>query len=839
MFPSLLGGWRGAAALILYAVLITAAFAQIPASAASTPAAAPGGTIEGIARDAHGAPLPGVRLTLRAATGRIVARATSRADGGYRFARITPGDYAIEGAKQGFGAGTAAVAVQAGQTASAELTLAAATPGPSETAAAAAPPPASPAAAEAPPAPGGIEEVTVIAKRLAEARLGIEPRIGASTYTLTKENIQDLPAGANTPIDDVILQMPGVDQDNAANGGIHIRNEHLNVQYRIDGVIIPDGVSFFGQDLSTRFVDSAQLITGALPAEYGLRTAGIVDIQSKSGLFEPSGSITMNGGSYATLNPSAEYGGNIDGYNYFVSSDYLQSNHGVNGVTPKYNQIHDDTQQGHAFAYLEKIIDPNNKVSVMFGEFNSWFQIPNNPGQATFGGISAINGAPIATFNSAQLNEAQTEGSQFGAVSYLHSEGDFDFQVSAITKYSSLDYSPNVAGDLAFNGIGQDAARTSWANDLQAEGTYRLTSDHTLRGGILIGEEHVTAKTDSEVLAQTGTDAFGNPIYATTTTSIPESSQKTSFSYSAYLQDEWKALPDVTVNYGGRFDVVNGYTIGNQLSPRFNTVWTPTPSTTLHVGYASYFTPPPQELVSTSNLAAFANTSGEPPVTTNSPIKNESAQYFDGGATQEVIPGLKVGLDLYYKKARNLLDEGQFGAPVILTPFNYHIGINRGVEITTNYTVGNFTYYGNLALAKQNAKGIDSAQFNFTAAQLASADSMFINTDHSQFMTASAGVAYLWNGTRFSIDILAGTGLRTQPPNILIYNGATVPSYEQVNLGITHRFEAAPGGPITLRLSVINLLDENYLLRSMTGVGVFANQYAPRRSAFLAVTKEF
>jgi outer membrane receptor for ferrienterochelin and colicin len=47
-------------------------------------------------------------------------------------------------------------------------------------------------------------------------------------------------------------------------------------------------------------------------------------------------------------------------------------------------------------------------------------------------------------------------------------------------------------------------------------------------------------------------------------------SEKTSFTYSAYLQDEWKALPTVTVNYGARFDVVNGYTMGSQLSPRIN-----------------------------------------------------------------------------------------------------------------------------------------------------------------------------------------------------------------------------------------------------------------------------
>jgi hypothetical protein len=682
-------------------------------------------------------------------------------------------------------------------------------------------------------------DLNIVAKQLNEARINIEPRIGASTYTLTPSAIQNLPGGQNTPIDNAILQMPGVDQDNLANGGLHIRNEHLNVQYRIDGVIIPDGVSFFGQDLSLRWIDSMQLITGALPAEYGLRTAGIMDIQTKGGLFTPGGDIEMYGGSYAALAPSVGYAGSVDGYNYFVSGDYLQSNNGINDVTSKYNQIHDFTQQTHDFAYIDKIIDPNNRVSVMFGEFNGLFQIPNNPGQSTFPGITAINGTPITAFNSAQLDELQLEGSQFGAVSYLHSQGDLDFQVSAVSKYSFLQYYPDTSlGDLAFNGISENAARTSWANDLQAEGTYRLTPNHTLRGGIFVSGEHVTAKANSDVLDQIGTDSSGNPIFATTTTAIAANSEKTSFSYSAYLQDEWKALPTVTVNYGARFDLVNGYTQGSQLSPRVNAVWQATPTTTVHAGYASYFTPPPQELVSTEDLALFANTSAEPAVTQNSPIKNEKAQYLDTGVTQQVIHGLTVGVDLYYKYARNLLDEGQFGAPIILTPFNYHVGINKGVELTTNYAVGNLTFYGNLAIANQLAKGIDSAQFNFSPSDLASADSMFVNTDHSQLKTESAGVAYLWHGTRYSVDLAAGSGLRSQPANNLVYNGETVPSYQQVNLGVSHVF-AAPGGPVTMRLAVINLLDRIYLLRSMTGVGEFSNQYGPRRSVYLSLKKEF
>ncbi len=684
-----------------------------------------------------------------------------------------------------------------------------------------------------------LPDIEVVAKALNAARANIEPQLGASTYKLTNESIQDLPAGSNAPINDAILQMPGVDQDNAANGGLHVRNEHLNVQYRIDGITLPDGVSFFGQDLSTRFVDSMTLITGALPAQYGLRTAGIVDIQSKSGLFQPGGTITLSGGSHGTFQPSLEYGNSVDGWNYYFSGDYLLTDEGVNNVTSKYNAIHDKSEQTHEFLYLEKILDPNNKVAFMAGEFASQFQIPNNPGQPTFAGITAINGTPASAFNSAALNDHQTETSQFAAASFLHSEGPLDFQLSAVTKYSTLRYHPDLLGDLAFNGIGENALRTSWANNLQGEFTYRLNSAHTLRGGILLTEEHVTSNTNSVVLDQTGTDPSGNPIFATTTSDIAASSAKTSFTYSAYAEDEWKALDTVTINPGVRFDVVNGYTTGSQISPRLNGVWNATPSTTFHAGYASYFTPPPQELVSTQNLALYAGTSAAPAVTTNSPIKNERAQYLDVGVTQDVLPGLKAGVDAYYKYSRNLIDEGQFGAPVVLTPFNYNFGINQGVELTANYTLGDFTFYGNLAVGKQKAKGINSAQFNFSPSDLASADSMLVNTDHSQLYTASGGVAYTWAGTRFAVDMIAGSGLRSQPANDVQFNGETVPSYEQVNLSITHRFANAPGGPVTIRFSVINALDEIYLLRSQTGVGEFANQYGPRRTVFASLTKEF
>jgi outer membrane receptor protein involved in Fe transport len=108
-------------------------------------------------------------------------------------------------------------------------------------------------------------------------------------------------------------------------------------------------------------------------------------------------------------------------------------------------------------------------------------------------------------------------------------------------------------------------------------------------------------------------------------------------------------------------------------------------------------------------------------------------------------------------------------------------------------------------------------------------------------VTASAGMSYAWDGTRYSVDIVAGTGVRTTEPNVSpgVFNNGTVPSYEQVNFGVSHRFEQAPGGPIEIRADLINVLDEVYLLRSQSGIGVAAPQYGPRRTFFMGVRKFF
>jgi hypothetical protein len=134
------------------------------------------------------------------------------------------------------------------------------------------------------------------------------------------------------------------------------------------------------------------------------------------------------------------------------------------------------------------------------------------------------------------------------------------------------------------------------------------------------------------------------------------------------------------------------------------------------------------------------------------------------------------------------------------------------------------------------AKGIVSAQALFDAEDLAYMHQHYIVTDHSQLISASAGLSYLWRQTRVSLDLLVGSGLRR---TVRHPNDATNPPYQQLDFGIAQRFTLPAIGAMEARFDVINVLGQNYVLRDGTGVGIFARQFGPPRGFFAGVKREF
>ena len=108
----------------------------------------------------------------------------------------------------------------------------------------------------------------------------------------------------------------------------------------------------------------------------------------------------------------------------------------------------------------------------------------------------------------------------------------------------------------------------------------------------------------------------------------------------SYLQDEWRLGSALTLNYGARFDVFNSsFDREDQLSPRVNLIYQPTTATTVHAGYARYFTPPPVEDVSAGAVAAFNGTSNASATDEDDPVRAERSNYFDAGVSQVLASG--------------------------------------------------------------------------------------------------------------------------------------------------------------------------------------------------------
>src|ERR1700722_17393749 len=104
-----------------------------------------------------------------------------------------------------------------------------------------------------------LQETTVSAK-LDVARNQIQPSLGATQYTFDTNQINNIPGGQNASFNELLLRAPGVVQDSATSGGLHVRGEHANLQYRINGVLLPEGIAGFGVELDTRFIESMSLI---------------------------------------------------------------------------------------------------------------------------------------------------------------------------------------------------------------------------------------------------------------------------------------------------------------------------------------------------------------------------------------------------------------------------------------------------------------------------------------------------------------------------------------------------------------------------------------------------
>lgn len=648
---------------------------------------------------------------------------------------------------------------------------------------------------------------------------------GNNRYTLTARDIADLPEGGATSFNQVMLQMPGVALDQ--NQEIHVRGEHMGIQYQMNGVMLPLDMNTdptFTQLLNSYFVQSVSLMDGVLPARYGYRTSGVIDIRTKNGCDGDGNNATIMGGQRDTAQGNFQVGGCKGDLGYFLTGTFTQSNLGFSSAVPSPDPIHDAVTQGQGFAYLTYALGPAAKLSLISGmtlAFNQFPNQPNLPPQYQFDHINS------ALHPSSGINSGLNQQDYYGVMALNGALGaEADYQLAYSAHYNAQSFYPDPIGDLIYQGVSSNVFTSDLSNTIQGDLTYRL-GGHSLRAGFYLGEYGVESDQTSQVFPIDGGEPAVTPI------SVRADLNKINLVYGVYFENTWRINNRLSVNLGSRWDRVIGFTNDSQFSPTINFVYKPWARTTAHAGFARNFQVPNFQNVSSGIFKLFRGTTGAigtSPAGNTTPFA-ETDYTWDAGFTHQLSRRLAFAQDNYFRIDRHYLDEGQFGFVPIDAPFNYVRGYGGGTENSVTYNAEHFAARLNLFVAREEDVGVASGQYNFPPDELSYLDRHYFVLDHTPLAGASGGLSYRWNDYQFTFDGLFSSGLRGG-----FANQEQLPEVWQFNLSAARNFIIPRFGKFTNRIVLLNIFDRTNLIRPANGIGVFQAAYGPRITVYDALT---
>jgi len=124
---------------------------------------------------------------------------------------------------------------------------------------------------------------------------------------------------------------------------------------------------------------------------------------------------------------------------------------------------------------------------------------------------------------------------------------------------------------------------------------------------------------------------------------------------------------------------------------------------------------------------------------------------------------------------------------------------------------------------------VDTGQFNFSAEDLAYINSHYFLLDHEPLAELSLGISYQWRPLTFSLDAVYSSGLRTSDN---YPDDTRLPTVFQVNAGVLWSFHVPGIGPVSNRVTILDLFDKINLIRPQGGIGIFQSSYGPRFTVY-------
>jgi hypothetical protein len=547
----------------------------------------------------------------------------------------------------------------------------------------------------------------------------IDTTSAGTRHAVSITRIERLPVAVSSRgLEAVLVAFPGFSQN--ANGAIHPRGAHNQMTFVVDGLSISDQLTgAFANSLDVAVVQTAELLTGNIPAEFGSKVSGVAVLNSRSGLGTGRaslGSISASAGGFDTQMGAVQWGGELGRVGYFGSVTTMRTDRFLDQVS--LDNLHNGGRFARGFGRADVRISDRDSVRLHAMGGGSRFELANLRSQQAAGQDQRQGLQDVSAWTTWQRT--------LDAHSTLEATGGY--------RTTTADLLPS-AGDTPVTAAQERRLSTA---SLSSRYT-RTLGAHTLRAGADVQrfpvEERFSMALTAPDFNVPGSAGFNEGLLPYDLTRGGShflfDDARTGTQLSAFVQTTLR-LRDLTVNAGVRHDEYRFLVNGRQLQPRVGVSYRlPGREIVLRASYNRNYQTPPNENLLLSNSEAASQLA---PASVREalggayrPIRPERQDVYEIGAQVSVAGLLTLDGALYRKNSRDQQDNNNFFDTGIIFPTTLakirvtgaearvslqpRRGVSASLSATTGRAISSPPFTGGLFLGQDAVDLLSSGPF--------------------------------------------------------------------------------------------------------------------------------